>query len=262
MVVRQAVLTGLVLLCMSARAWSQTAADPLPARSISVPLIVAAADSRVERLRDVQEWTKEYTKWRTWFAEWRNRREPGWLTTRDRRQPPEPPAWLPATCSTLLDEAGPVVDGCRALREWARNDYLVDVLTEQVVQTRADQEAPKKSSWWQHVHLDALWPMTQAGSSVLGVCGVHATLDVSKRVQVFLAPGAILMRLPAPDGARWTPATDWGFSYRLFDFRMPATRRPAALHMNIAKVWVFGATPLPIRGELYLAGLSVTFNPR
>lgn len=153
--------------------------------------------------------------------------------------------------------------GCRAWREWARADYATLLATQQVAQTRAKSEAPRKTIWWEHIHLDALWPVTQVGSSAFGVCGVHATLNLTTRAQIFIAPGAILMRLPSLEGGQtWTPAADWGFSYKLFDLRLPAMQRASTLHLNIARVWILGMNRIPIAGELYLAGFSLTFKSR
>src|SRR5262245_24676688 len=217
---------------------SQIAPPALPSSPLGTFAAMPALDSPVARSMVAAQWAADYDEWKAWFAQWRNRREPGWFSARARRQPPEPPAWLPAACSTLDEDAGPMVDGCRAWREWERNDYGTEVVAQQVAQTRADLESPRKTAWWEHIHLDALWPMAQAGSSAFGVCGVHTTLDVSKRVQVFVAPGAILMRFPSASGGQtWTPATDWGFSFRLVDIRLPGTRRPSTLHLNLARVW-------------------------
>jgi hypothetical protein len=75
---------------------------------------------------------------------------------------------------------------------------------------RADaKENDQKTVWWQHIHLDALWPMTQGTSGVYGILGLHTTIDLTGRVELFVAPGAILMRVPGPSGnGEWKPATD------------------------------------------------------
>jgi hypothetical protein len=219
-------------------------------------------DSPEKRLRDVQHWTREYQEWRAWFVRWHNRHEPGWISTRARRQRPVPPEWLPGACADLLEDDGPLADGCRAWREWRRDDYAAVLLQQQVVQSREELESPRKSVWWEHFHLDGLWPMTQSGSSAFGVFGFHLALNVTERVQVFLAPGAIVMRVPSGDGSHtWTTATDWGFSFKLFDFSLPVTRRPSTLHFNLARVWLLGGRrELPLSRDLYLAGFSVSFR--
>lgn len=223
-----------------------------------------AVDVSGDRLVALQRWTKEYEDWKAWFAKYQNRRAPGWLATqKKRKQPPTPPAWLPDACTLLGDETGPIGDGCRAWRDWSQTDYATEHITQQIAQTRANLEAPRKSIWWEHIHVDAFWPMTQAGSSAYGVAGVHTTLQLSRRFQIFLAPGAMMMRLPTVDGKqRWSPATHWGFSYRVLDFRFPGTHRPSALHLNLARVWILGQNRLPGAGEMYLAGFSLTFKNR
>lgn len=234
--------------------------SPPPPQSPS-PLSV---DISGNRLVELQRWTKDYEAWKEWFDRWQNRREPGWLSvsSRKRKQPPSPPSWLPDVCAILGDEKGPIAEGCTAWREWERSDYATEVVAQQITHTRAQLEAPHKSIWWEHIHIDAFWPMTQAGSNAYGVAGVHTTLQVTRRFQIFLAPGAMMMRLPTADGKAWSPATHWGFSYRLTDFRFPWTQRTTTLHMNIARVWLLGGTRLPTTGEMYLAGFSLTLKNR
>jgi hypothetical protein len=42
---------------------------------------------------------------------------------------------------------------------------------------------------------------------------------------------------------------------------MPATRRPVTLHLNIARVWLFGQREdVPGQSDMYLAGFSLTFR--
>lgn len=261
---KRVLVAVLVSLCASTAGAAQPQA-PLPSSRIDFPvpvLLPADPGGSAERLIEVQRWTREYESWKAWFVRWHNRREPGWVKARPRRQPPQPPAWLPDACMAPLDDTGPLVDGCHAWREWERGDLAL-LLSSQVEQTRAELERPQKTSWWQRIHLDALWPMTQSGSTAFGVAGTHATVPVTDRVQVFLAPGAILMRLPTGDGSHtWTFGTDWGLSYRILDFRLPGMRRLSTLHLNIVRVWVLGTTPVPVTRELSLAGFSVTFKER
>jgi hypothetical protein len=60
---------------------------------------------------------------------------------------------------------------------------------------RTQGEEPTKTEWWKNVHVDALW-LTPAASVASGVVGIHVTLTIVGRWQVFLAPGAILMNVP------------------------------------------------------------------
>ena len=101
--------------------------------------------------------------------------------------------------------------------------------------------------------------MTQWGSPVYGVVGMHATMDIAGRFQMFVAPGVILMNLPSVDGTReWQPATDWGFAYRLFDFKFPGSKRRGSLHVNIAKAWVLTGPSNMFKSTVDLAGFSIT----
>jgi hypothetical protein len=240
------------------------AAQSLPLRPASplmqLPSTIAPT---AEQLAAIERWTRAYTAWKVWFAEWRNRREPSLFGTRPRRQRPDPPAPLFAACPVPSDETGALADACRLLDEWRHDDVATEIVRQQIATTRAKKENDQKTVWWQHIHLDGLWPMTQGTSGVYGILGLHTTIDVTGRVELFVAPGAILMRVPGPSGnGEWKPATDWGFSYRLANFTMPRMQRPATLHLNLAKVWFLGdAENVPgMKTDMYLAGFSLTFR--
>lgn len=250
----------MMVMCVAATAAAQTDTSPISTVGAEQLPSVDLSGDRVEIL---QRWTRDYNAWKAWFTEWKNRREPGFLSSKKRKQPPVPPVWLPEACALLGDEKGVIADGCQAYRDWARNDYATEIVAQQIAQTRADAEATRKTIWWEHIHVDALWPMTQVGTNAYGVAGMHTTLQVSRRFQIFLAPGVMMMRVPDGDGTqRWSPATHWGFSYRLLDFVFPGTHRPSRLHLNIARVWLLGGNRLPTAGEMYLAGFSLTFKDR
>jgi len=245
-----------------AHAAAQTVLPALPSRAIQLPPMQFAADTPQQRLADLARWTHDYESWKAWSDQWRNRTEPGWLSAKKRREPPVPPDWLPAACAGLPEVAGPLGAGCRDWRDWNR-DLAADLMAQRATQARKVHEALEKTIWWERVHLDAFWPMTRSGTSAFGVAGVHTTLQVTKRLQVFMTPGAIVMRLPGLDGRQtWSPATDWGFSVSLFDFRMPGIGRPSTMHLNMARVWLLGAEQINAPGDLYLAGFSVTFKRR
>jgi len=264
-VVERVVLVATCLLAGigSASARPADGPPPLPSRSIVERVTAPDGLTPAERLASLERWTRDYAEWQAWFDQWRNTREPGWLGTRSRHPRPEPPAWLAATCPVPADDGLPLADGCRLLEQWRTQDVATTVAVAQTTTTRSHLETPTKSVWWQHIHLDALWPMTDGASGVFGVVGVHATIPVGGRVQMFVAPGAMLVRLPGIDGSQeWQPATDWGFSYRVATFVIPGMARPSILHLNLAKVWLIGGTPLPASFDsgMYLAGFSLTFR--
>jgi len=236
---------------------------PLPSRSIVAAVRQPNGLSLAERFHALDRWSHEYLEWRTWFEQWRNTREPGFIGSQKRRVRPDPPAWLAESCPVPADDTSPLVEGCRLFEEWTSDDVTVTLASAQTATARTKQEAPARTIWWQHIHLDALWPMAQNTSGVFGLVGVHATIPIGGRGQMFAAPGAILMRVPDISGnGQWKPATDWGFSYRLLDFTMPGLRRPGTLHLNLAKIWLFGPaqTPAGFDTSMYLAGFSLTFR--
>jgi hypothetical protein len=152
-----------------------------------------------------------------------------------------------------------LADACRLLVDW-RDDIATAQVRAQLRSERQAREASTRTTWWNHVHVDALW-LTPNASVSYGVVGVHATLKVAGRWQVFVAPGAILLNVPTPRGGRaWQPATDLGFSYRLFDFRVPGGRRQNTLHLNLARAWLLGGADSFVSSSVDLAGFSVTFK--
>jgi hypothetical protein len=236
---------------------------PLSSRTLAtaVPVIFAIPPSQL--LAALARWTHDYAEWKAWYVKWENRLEPGWLSVRERRQPPEPPAWLAEVCETRFETTGSVADACTAWREWTGRGEAASVAAAQQAQARQQLEAPDKTKWFERIHVDALWPMTQVGSNAIGIAGTHATVSVTSRFQVFLTPGLMMMRVPAIGGGMtWSPATDWGVSYRLFDFRVPGVRRVSRLHFNMVRVWMLGGNGLQNPGEMYLAGFSMSFKRR
>jgi hypothetical protein len=222
-----------------------------------------SALTNLQARAELTRWIHEASKWIEWRDEWLNTREQGWFRIRDRKQKPDPPSWLFEECNPLWQQDDVLlVEACRILSNW-NDDLATSRLRRELSAEREQREAPTKTAWWQHVHVDALWPMTQWRASVYGVVGMHATMEVAGRFQVFIAPGIILLSMPAPGGDReWKPATDWGFAFRLFDFKFPVGNRPASLHLNIARAWVFAnAGSVPFDSSINLAGFSVTFKP-
>ena len=256
-------LTLLVGVCVLSAALDLAAQDSpaLPSRPVGTGLVYGMPDDTdwTGRLAELKRWVADFKSWQQWDAQWHNKQEPGWLGARARRKKPDPPTWLGPECVDASLEEGELAAACRAYIDWQDAESVATLRRERVT-ARAQHEAPSKTLWWEHVHVDALWPMPQWGSSVFGVVGMHATVDVVGRLQVFVAPGAIVLNLPNGNSREWKPATDWGIGYRLFDFTFPGTERRASLNLNLAKAWVL-ADPIGVfPGTVDLAGFSLTFK--
>jgi hypothetical protein len=124
----------------------------------------------------------------------------------------------------------------------------------------SDQEEADKTTFWRNVHLDFGWPAMQSGLSLYGVVGMHATTSVHGRLQIFVAPGAMLLNVPTRGGGRaWKLATNYGIAYRLGEFGFPG-QRTAVLHLNLAKAWLISAGPDVTTKSTDFIGLSMTFK--
>lgn len=199
-------------------------------------------------------WVAEYDAWEQWIVEWANHNEPGLFHARERRPKPAPPEWLVDACdATMLDEAW-LDRACVRVERW-RDDFAT---TRARYTATGRAERPKKSLWWQHVHLDTLWPILSDRGSSIGVVGTHITTEIHGRLQVFVGPGFMLINMPGAHGRAWTPAADWGVAYRLRAFRFPATRSTAVAHLNLAKAWIWRSDSAA-DGTVDLVGLSLTF---
>ena len=259
---REAVLSLALSLCTAGGATAQSA-PRLPSRPVVIPGFTSIAVSDGSQAAVLRQWTQDYQTWRAWYLQWRNRPEPGVFSARVRRDPPVPPVWLPSLCAGQVGDSGLIADACADWRDWQANDTAASLLAQRVSQTRSARESPQKTLWWERVHVDAFWPMTRTGSNAFGLVGFHTTVHLTKRFQVFLLPGFILMRAPGLDGTmNMSPATDWGFAVRLFDLRLPVVGRPASVHLNMARVWMLGNAAIAEASDTYLAGLSLSFKQR
>jgi hypothetical protein len=240
--------------------------DILPSRVIGtgvVELVALDAASWERQLAETQRWIAAYEKWRKSEEDWQKGRQQGWLFSRERepRTRPDPPPWLASECADVVFQNDEVMS--EACRLWAEFDDDASVVQSRrnAAAARAQKEAPTKTVWWEHLHIDAGWPMTEWRGSVFGVLGIHATVEVAGRFQVFVAPGAIMLNLPTDNGSReWRPATDWGIAYRCFDFTFPGTGRRASLHVNLARAWLMGGPANAFKSSVDLAGFSVTLK--
>jgi hypothetical protein len=222
-----------------------------------------SAEERQQREDELQRWIAAFTEWKAWWAQWANRPEPGWFTSsRPRQQKPSPPVWLADECANLLTDEGTLAHACALLTEWRQDDLAARSSVMRDAAARG-KEADTKTIWWEHIHIDVLWPATQLRTNVFGVIGMHTATTIRGRFEIFLAPGVMLLNLPTVDGTRvWKIAANYGIGYRLFDFAFPGNRK-ASLHVNVAKSWlVSDARDLIVRSNLDFAGFSITFNRR
>ena len=234
---------------------------PLVEQTTIPPASLALRDSSelAQRIAAVQQWVREYTEWMEWERQWRGKLEPGWFQPRERRKKPDPPVWLFDECRDLADAEEARTDECRLLAAWEES-YTTAEVRSKILTGRTQGEDSTKRTWWKHVHVDALW-LTPGASMTYGVVGVHVTLNLVGRWQIFAAPGAILMNVPTPQrGRAWQPATDLGLSYRLFDLRLPGSRRQGTLHVNLARAWILGGSESFVNSSIDLVGLSLTFK--
>jgi hypothetical protein len=248
---------------------AQTAGSPhaplVSSRAIpaDTSALTSAPDLSVDARRDaeLQRWIEAFTEWQAWFVQWNNRSQPGWFTSfRDRPEKPAPPAWLPEQCLTAVDDADPLVDGCALLADWRQERGPAQVRQVRAAVVGRQEEEPK-TTWWKHVHFDVLWPAMQWRSSTYGVIGMHLATPVGGRLQVFTAPGAMLLNLPTRSGGRvWKVAANYGIGYKLLTFTMPGSR-PASLHVNLAKTWLLSESIDLVGGRSTdFVGISITFD--
>ena len=227
------------------------------------PVYAQTAGGHTQTVQDaeLQRWMKEFTDWQQWWAEWGNRREPGVMTSaRPRRSKPAPPEWLAARCDEIFDPADALVPACELLEEWRQDNVTAKTRAAQGAMIQKGETAPR-TMWWEHLHVDLLWPATELRNSVYGVIGMHTAITVKGRVQLFLAPGVMLLNLPSVDGTRvWKVAANYGIGYRLFDFTFPGGRR-ASLHVNAAKSYLL-QEPVDaiVSRSLDFAGFSISFK--
>jgi hypothetical protein len=202
-----------------------------------------------------------YGEWQTWSAEWANRRERGWFTNfRERQEKPPPPPWLAERCSAVFDDGDPLRSACAMLAEW-HEDPATTQIRDATTAVKVQGEETQNTIWWEHVHVDALWPALQWQASVYGIVGTHATLTIKGRFQVFIAPGVMLLNMPSRNGSRvWKVATNYGIGYRLGEFGFIEDRR-AVLHVNLAKAWVISDMGDVVSGRtMDFVGFSMTFQ--
>jgi hypothetical protein len=262
------VAAAAVLVFITSSGFAQDAPDPgpppVPSRPIPIEtshLVAPDVTDSAARAAELNRWVTDFTAWQQWAAQWRGRRQPGLLTDfRARPQKPAPPSWLADRCLPVFDEEDRLAEACARLAEWREEDLSAQIRQTRAVATTQQEEQPH-TVWWEHIHVDVLWPALQMQNSIYGVIGMHVTTTAAGRWQIFTAPGALLLNLPTRYGTRaWRVAANYGIGYRLLDFRLPGNR-PAQLHVNMAKTWLLSDPGDLIAGRsLDLVGFSITFK--
>jgi hypothetical protein len=237
-----------------------------PLRGSAIPLAQGALDAPglpdlAIRRNELRKWIADFSDWKQWAERWRNRRQPGvFSSSRERRPRPDPPDWLFGYCESGIDGSDEGEAACTLLTEWSAPNASTQTASARAAATQASEDSDN-TTWWEHVHLDGGWPAMQANLSIYGVIGVHATTHVKGRFEIFLAPGAMLVRVPVRGGGHaWKVATNYGITYRLGGFTLPGGRR-ALLHVNLAKAWIFAMGDLPTDSTDFI-GLSMTFKKK
>ena len=170
--------------------------------------------------------------------------------------------WLEDACLQSAWSAAasdPMAEGCSVLTIW-KDDYSTRRIRSQIATARAQKDIPTRTVLLEHIHFAGLWTDLQAqrDSSAYGLAGVHATIDVYGRWQIYAFPGVVAVTVPTREGERITAiGYDWGMAFRLFDVRVPFFNVPAKAHLNVVKVWV------PEVGQrIDMVGLSLTLKKR
>lgn len=256
-----------VLMARASLGYAQETAEApfLPSSTVPAELVWLTPDlsalTLAGDLAEVQRWVDGFREWQEWSSRWLSQREPGLLTGyRERREKPSPPAWLSAHCAAVRDETEPLATACQLVPIWNSEDLGAQALRTASI-LGVSQERPAHLGFWEHVHLDLMWPDLQVGSSTYGVVGLHHSTTIKGRLQVFTAPGALLLNLPSYNGARtWKVAVNYGMGYRLFTFSLLG-KRPAELHVNFAKTWIVSdTTDLAVSRSIDVVGFSLTFK--
>jgi hypothetical protein len=198
-----------------------------------------------QRTSELSKWLKEYREWEKWFEVWGNRvaRNSSDFRIWGRKTRPEPPAWLAEVCrdEPAVDEQLP--RACHILVTWEDQPLQILQRRGSAVATSGGQAADvvAKSSFFQRVHLTALWTRAQyPGTPVYGIVGMQISVFETGRVTLPATGVMLVMVSDGVGGYDWRPAATLSFGVRLVDFMLPIRTKPLSLHFNIAQTRILG----------------------
>ncbi len=243
----------MLLACLLSLPHFASAQQPIQASEVRYEVsIPAPLEYSQTQLRD---WEQEYSAWLKWFQLYGNRIEYGWFSPRSRRPlPSNPPVWLADVC--VLEENFQTTT-CQLYQSW-KDDFASQRLRQKYAYEKIQKEKPVNTKFWEHIHLDGLWVMTQTNTSTYGLVGAHVAGNMA-RFEFFMAPGVMLVSSPGMAGSQQMQvAYDYGFGFKLFDFRSPVANKTATLHFDFVRVWLnVGAG---FEQVVNLAGFSLTLG--
>ena len=228
----QLTLTAFLLLAAATAAVAETSPLPIADAARAEALAQLSAD----QARELSAWLRSMKEWRAFDAKWSNRpARDGWGRIVTKRTPPAPPAWLPEFCTVSADENEETALACRLVADPRAPAESLPGRREAA--RLAAERPPKRSRFFERLHIDGLWSTTAANGRSYGLIGSHLTLVDVGRVQVFGPPGVLLLSVPDGKGSRRIElGYTWGVSVRLMDVRMFASR-DMSLFLNLTKVW-------------------------
>jgi len=212
-----------------------------------------------QKLDELTQWIRLYNEWEEWFELWGNRvarnfnDQPIWK----RKKRPDPPVWLEEACQGFLGAQPLLEHACDILRHWDQQPLeILQRRNSSLVRSggKVDDKIVK-SSFFQRVHLTGLWTRAQYPATRLyGVIGMQISVFEFGRYTL-PAVGVMLVMIPDGEGGHdWKPATTVGVGIRLFDFVTPFVRKPASLHLNVARTNIHG-----VHDERVLPAMNVNF---
>jgi len=225
-----------------------------------------SSDELVYRAQKQAEWVKEFDAWWNWYEVWANSYGKVIETFTDgstrimtikRKPKPAPPIWLLDECQDAEGSEGILLTACQHLARW-KEDLATTFIRMQANKQIADKEKSSLSRFEIFLHFDGLWFMGQSNVLVYAPAGMHVSFAVTKRFQIFLTPGMLLLNMPTDKGRAWQPAYDWGVGYRLTTFQMPLVDRRVGLHFNFARAWIFGGPAGAVDASINMLGLSIS----